>query len=258
MLVSGQCPAIAEEEPIVPPEVLLNRALDEVKRLGLSLPKEEIDEMYSVVRSGQVPPRPQGADWYTKMVSAGFDPYTAPILSKVLGKQGIPFPKAEEVIERPPPTPPHTARGETPTPKPQWSPKPIEAPRRCELNETRREVMHPESKEERLIADILFIPKELVPLDPDEVLGPSVSLMSYVHEPNDSALYRAALLDAPCVPFRIRITNVATYQDLGNNALHNYGDKQAGAGKLHPIMRDKLFGSRGASRGGFTRDRRAR
>jgi hypothetical protein len=249
MLVWGSVafPVCAQVEPTVSAEEALKKALDEMRGMGVSLSQEAIDEMHSSVRTRRLPPRTEGAEWFTEMVRAGANPQAAAPISRVVGKEGIPFPKAEEVVQRPTPTP-HVVAGETATPEPVWSPKPLVLPSRCEKNETTREVRDPDSKEEELVADVLFIPKDLVPLDPDEVLGPNVSLVVYEHAPNDTGLYRAALLDLPCLPLRIRVTNVASYQDTGVNAFKKRTGAQAGEGTLHPVMQDKLFGRKGGAR----------
>jgi hypothetical protein len=46
----------------------------------------------------------------------------------------------------------------------------------------------------------------------------------------------------PCVPYRVRMSNVAYYYDQGHNALKNYDGDPKGKGKLSDIIQRKLFG----------------
>jgi hypothetical protein len=46
---------------------------------------------------------------------------------------------------------------------------------------------------------------------------------------------------APCVPYRIRVTNRARYYHKGNLALKNYDKQLGGGGQYHSWIQQKLF-----------------
>lgn len=162
-------------------------------------------------------------------------------LSHTAGKEGIPFPKPEDVLLKPIPT----ADILTPTPEPVSTPEPYRKPGRCEKSETRREVFEPGAGESQLLYDILFVSEDLVPLEPDEVFGAKVELNPYGPNSSKASEIRMEIYNVPCLPYRIRMTNVAYYYDSGLHALKNYSKNQAGRGELHPVMSSKLFPSMG-------------
>lgn len=168
-------------------------------------------------------------------------------LSHIAGKDGIPFPKPEEVIFEPSPTlPPSTAA--TPTPAPVWSPPPYARPGKCEKNETVRVEVRPEIPEKSILLDQIYVSEDLVPLDPQEVFGLRSDLIPYGPHEERGTFLRMKIDNVPCLPYRIRITERAQYYDSGINALKNYDSDPAGKGKLHTFIEQKLYPQKRRSR----------
>jgi hypothetical protein len=161
----------------------------------------------------------------------------------IVGKDGIPFPNIEDIVMRPPPTP--NALTPTPTPAPPWSPVPYEPPRKCEKNETTRAVFNDkEAEEKEHLKDLLFVPEGLVIEDYEETFGKGVEIEPYTIPYSRGTLVRMEVYGIPCVPYRIRMTNVADYTDSGVNALRSYDGDPAGRGKLSPIIQQRLAGKK--------------
>ena len=160
--------------------------------------------------------------------------------SRVMGRDGIPFPKPEEVLFKPPPagTP---SPLETPAPRPVWSPEPYIRPTKCERNETRRQETNSEGDDSTTLLDKLFISEDLVPPDPQEVFGAETSLIPYGTKEEKATLIRMEIYQVPCVPYRMRMTERADYIDTGLNALKNYDSDPSGKGVLNPFVERKLY-----------------
>lgn len=168
-------------------------------------------------------------------------------ISHSVGKEGRPFPPPEDVVMQPVPT---STPEMTPTPAPEWTPQPYAAPRRCLKDGTQRELFSPDDRQHPAenkvpYSDMLFVAEDLVPIDPEEAFGPNVRIIPYeaVLEPNQYPLLMMEIYDVPCLPYRIRVTNLARYTDTGLNALKLYSGGPAHKGKLSPLIQRKLFGS---------------
>ncbi len=160
------------------------------------------------------------------------------ILSHVTIAEGIEFPKEDEIIWEPTPT-------ALPTPETRVNPAPGEPeyrrPGRCERNETRRLVWNEGAPETHALYDSLYLPEDLVPVDPQEVFGPDVKLEPVGPKSGQAAEILMGIQRVPCLPYRKRITELASYEDFGINALRNYSKDQAGKGTLDIRMEQKLF-----------------
>ena len=158
----------------------------------------------------------------------------------VRSKSGVGFPKYEEVVLESFPTP-------TPTPKVErtpWKPPEYRRPSRCQDDATRRIVnaVGDQNKEEQVLYDVLYLPEDYVPLDPQEVFGERAKLIPYSPSIDEGTVMMMQMDRVPCLPYRMRITTSAIYYDTGKNALKNYSKKISGRGEYHPFMREKLFG----------------
>jgi hypothetical protein len=168
------------------------------------------------------------------------------LLSHTIGKDGIPFPKPQESKWKPVRTS-SEGPGAVPTEVPAPTATPYQQPKSCTKNETKRVVYKEKDTETKLYVDYLFIPEELVPMDPEEVFGSKVSLIPYGPEAGEAAKIRMENNEVPCLPYRHRLTNTAEYFYTGIHALKNYDGAPRGAGKLHPLMQQKLYpNNRGA------------
>ncbi len=170
------------------------------------------------------------------------DPQLEVLLSHSIGKDGIPFPKSEESKWQPVRSSDQKA-GVEPTEVPAPTPTPYQQPKRCTVNETKRVVYKEQEAETKVYTDYLFIPEELVPIEPEEVFGSMVSLIPYGPEAGDAAKIRMEVNAVPCLPYRRRLTNSTQYFDTGINALKNYDGAPGGVGKLHPLIQQKLHQS---------------
>jgi hypothetical protein len=99
-----------------------------------------------------------------------------------------------------------------------------------------------------MLMDILYLSEDLVPIDPEEVFGAGITLYPYGEKSGDAVYTRMQVHDVPCVPYRIRITRAAQYEDYGLNALRNYSKDPAGKGTLDIRIQRKLFGPKGELR----------
>jgi hypothetical protein len=175
------------------------------------------------------------------------DTYPDVLLSHTIGKEGIPFPKPEQ-FKWLPAVGVDEGAGAVPTKVPAPTPTPYQQPKRCTKNETKRVVYKDKESETALLTDELFIPEDLVPLEPQEVFGSDVSLIPYGPEAGKAAEIRMEVNEVPCLPYRRRLTNTTWYFDTGINALKNYDGAPGGPGKLHPLMQQKLYpNNRGAA-----------
>lgn len=172
-------------------------------------------------------------------------PETAPltVTAHLRVKSGVGFPSPEEIVL--PPVPDYTpdisvsepARWESPPSKP-------ERPSRCEKNFTNRILRYPDLDDTTIVHERIYLSQDLVPLDVSEVYGPTVRLYPYGGENSDVENERMALDRVPCVPFRLRLTAAALYEDYGTAALKNYSTKPSGDGVMHTWVEQKLYGKR--------------
>ena len=176
----------------------------------------------------------------TEVVEA--DPSDAILDHVTLGK-GIPFPKPEEVVVRPP------LEIEIDFEKERANAVPVaplqpQIPRRCTNNSTIRISRDVPDKSEEVIYDVLYIPAEYLPLDPAEAFG-NETRVRVVGGVDSKEVLEQLIDDAiPCIPFRTRIIPGIEFRDFGKVALRNYGKKQTGKGVLHPSIAQKI-GERG-------------
>jgi hypothetical protein len=164
------------------------------------------------------------------------------------GDEGIPFPSPTEIVIKPPPSVTPGGDLSTPTPLPTPTPTPWQKPKRCEENETSFQESSTEGDPQKVWFDLLFLEEDLIPMDPDEVFGRDVTLHPYGPKTGEVGEINQQVFGVPCVPYRIRRTPRGHFYDRGRNALKNYYPNQAGRGKFHPWIEQKLFGS-SASRG---------
>jgi hypothetical protein len=161
------------------------------------------------------------------------------ILSHVTLNDGIDLPKKEEVVLEPTPIPSPDPTKLAPIIKPEI----YHPPGRCERNETKRTMLYPVAEENQALYDVIYLSEDLVPLDPDEVFGVGVSLYPYGSDLSSVSYITMRVHGVPCLPYRMRITNAAQYEDFGLNALKNYSNGQAGKGLLDSRMQQKIFGA---------------
>ena len=164
-------------------------------------------------------------------------------LSHQKGTEGIPFPKPEEVVLEPYPT--DTPAPPTPTPIPLPTDTPYQKPLRCETNETIRDPSHPVDDQETVLYDYLFVSRDLAPLDPGDVYGMATTVLPYDSPLTDEQFTRMEIYKVPCLPYRMRMTTTAYYQDTGLNALKNYDKDRAGKGMISSFIQQKLYGQKG-------------
>ncbi|MFO0415954.1 MAG: hypothetical protein ACK5Y6_01580, partial [Pseudomonadota bacterium] len=141
------------------------------------------------------------------------------VLSHTKGKQGVPFPSSDLVVLEPIPTPTPDLTPQQPeaTPTPFPSPTPYVRPGRCERNETIREEFPPMGTGEETYSDYIYIAEDLIPLDPQEVFGEKVTLYPYGSDHDSATDIRIKIDRVPCLPYRMRMTNLARYYDTGVN-----------------------------------------
>lgn len=218
------------------------RAIQEARSAGLSMSQEQESAYLAAVAQGER----RSKEMFEELEFRPGDPVdpnapTATPLSHVRGKDGVEFPPTEEVILKPLPTP---TAGPAPTELPVWSPEPYTRPSRCQTNETKRVVWNEKASEpeNEVLNDILFVEKGLIPLDPEESFGKTPRLMPYETPLSKGSLINMEIYAVPCVPYRVRMSNVAYYYDQGHNALKNYDGDPKGKGKLSDIIQRKLFG----------------
>ena len=218
------------------------RAIQEARSAGLSMSQEQESAYLAAVAQGER----RSKEMFEELEFRPGDPVdpnapTATPLSHVRGKDGVEFPPTEEVILKPLPTP---TAGPAPTELPVWSPEPYTRPSRCQTNQTKRVVWNEKASEpeNEVLNDILFVEKGLIPLDPEESFGKTPRLMPYETPLSKGSLISMEIYAVPCVPYRVRMSNVAYYYDQGHNALKNYDGDPKGKGKLSDIIQRKLFG----------------
>jgi hypothetical protein len=163
------------------------------------------------------------------------------ILSHVTFPEGIEFPKEGEIVLEPTPTTVPDPQDDRQIVLPESE---YRRPGSCEKNETHRVVITPGVAETRAYYDYLYLPEEFVPVDPEEVFGAGVNLEPVGPQSGEAVYVLMRVKGVPCVPYRRRITEAASYEDFGTNALRNYSKDQAGKGTLDIRMQQKLFGKK--------------
>lgn len=94
--------------------------------------------------------------------------------------------------------------------------------------------------DDTILFDMLFLPADKVPLDPDEVFGQATVLQPYTAAGLNGLAFGALGVGVTCLPTRLRATKAYVYRDEGANALKNYDGGPHGKGKVHPKMRDYI------------------
>lgn len=157
----------------------------------------------------------------------------------VRSTDGVPFPKPEEVVLEPRPTiaiPPSAGMAEN-VPEREYK-----KPPRCDAAETKRDEWPLDDiNEERIIGEVLYLPEDLMPVDPMEVFGTKVEVYTYGPKSGNGVNMRMTVDAVPCVPYRIRVTNRARYYSRGNVALKNYDKQPGGQGQYHAWIQQKVF-----------------
>lgn len=184
----------------------------------------------------------QEAPWFRQLRQSQLAGTPPPLLGHIKGHDGIPFPSPEAVVLEPTPTP--LAQTPTVTPTATPTPTPYQRPGACERNETLREVHQPKGSDAKLLYDLLFVARDLAPLDVSEAFGQFTKVVPYDVPPSKGQLMRMEIYRVPCLPYRVRMTAKARYVDTGTNALKNYDKDQAGRGEFSKLMRQRLFGKR--------------
>jgi hypothetical protein len=181
----------------------------------------------SIAQSAEAPPQ---------------DPRDSLIEHVTVGK-GIPFPKPEEVVVRPPPAIEVDFEKEQAAARPRVPLQPT-IPPRCSKNVTLRISRDIPDKSEQVIYDVLYIPAEYLPLDPAEAFGNETRVRVVGGDGSKEILEQLADDGITCIPFRTRIIPGIEFRDFGKVALRNYSKRQTGKGQLHPSVAQKI-GERG-------------
>ena len=159
----------------------------------------------------------------------------------VRAKDGVPFPKPEEVILPPQPTMPPIVM--TNDMAENFIVPVYKKPPRCDRPEARREesIFDDGNRDETTIGEILYLPEDLMPVDSMEVFGSKVQTFTYGPQSGDGVNIRMTLDKVPCVPYRIRLTNRARYYESGDFALKNYERDPSWRGNYHAWIQKKHF-----------------
>ncbi len=167
-----------------------------------------------------------------------------PIASHIKLNEGIPFPPVDSIVWDPDPPGLKELRESDPPPAPIPVATPYQRPGRCERHYTARTLMYSNVTEakDKPLYDKLYLAEDMIPLDPAEVYGARARLYSYGPTSGEGVYLRMESDRVPCVPYRVRMTNAARYEDFGMNALRNYSKDQSGHGVLDPWVSNKLFG----------------
>ncbi|MEY4700530.1 MAG: hypothetical protein RL326_717 [Pseudomonadota bacterium] len=169
-----------------------------------------------------------------------------PIASHIKLNEGIPFPPLESIVWDPDPPGLKELRESAPPAVPMPTATPYQRPTRCERHYTKRIVLYPDDVEvkDKPLYDKLFLPEDMIPLDPAEVYGERARLYAYGPTADEGVYMRMESARVPCVPYRVRMTNSVEYEDFGFNALKNYTKDQSGPGVFDPWVTAKLFGKK--------------
>jgi hypothetical protein len=224
-------------------EAVLLQRLQEAQQKGVKLSSDDIQNIITRFKNRKERLRQMEKESEVNLGEDG-EVRSAPLdvhnpISRILGKDGISFPKPEEVVLKPAPTS-RPQSFATPTPAPLWSPLPYTAPTKCEENTIRREVVYKDADDSILMRDKLFLPEDFVPLDPEEVFGAKVTLEPYGPSLESTTLQTMELYKVPCLPYRVRRTQHAEYHLYGTHALRTYTSTPTGKEKLHPFIQQKI------------------
>lgn len=167
-----------------------------------------------------------------------------PIASLIKLHEGLPFPPVDSIVWDPDPPGLKELRESSPPAVPIPIATPYQRPSRCERHYTTRTVMYPDAVEEKdtPLFDKLYLAEDMVPIDSAEVYGARARLYTYGTTSGEGVYLRMESDRVPCVPYRVRMTNTARYEDFGFNALKNYTKDQSGQGTFDAWVSNKLFG----------------
>lgn len=160
-------------------------------------------------------------------------------LRVISGKEGIPFPRPEQVVMQPTPTP-QNYPAFTPIP----TPTPYQRAANCERSNITKNVALPNVKDNQILLDKLFLPQDLVPLDPEEIYGPQVELYPYGPNVGEGQYILQEMYSVPCLPYRIRSTAWGEYQITGVDALKYYDRKSSVPLRLDKWVSKKIYGTK--------------
>lgn len=112
----------------------------------------------------------------------------------------------------------------------------------CKENTTTREPTNYELPEKRdqVLVDLLFMPKENVPVDKKEIFGKRTVVRPYDRSKPNLMSLSAIGIGITCLPTRLRVTRAFVMRDEGRNALKNYDGDPHGEGEFHAYMKAKL------------------
>ncbi len=112
----------------------------------------------------------------------------------------------------------------------------------CRVNESTQEETGYTGEEmpDQLIADILFMDKTDMPMDPSEAFGKRTMVRPYNSKEANFEVLGAIGIGVDCLPFRWRVTRKFLFKDKGRNALKNYDANQFGEGEFSEVMKAKL------------------
>lgn len=114
-----------------------------------------------------------------------------------------------------------------------------ELPKCTESKTTREDTgMKDAHSDKTILFDMLFMRKDQIPLDPDEVFGAGTIVQPYVSGQPDGPSFATIGVGVTCLPTRMRATKAYVYRDEGANALKNFDENPHGKGKVHPKMKE--------------------
>jgi hypothetical protein len=166
------------------------------------------------------------------------DPLSKIKLRVISGSEGIPFPSPEQVIMEPTPT-----QQIWPTETPQPTPTPWRPPGRCPKSASAKTAIVPETADNEVLNDKLFLPEDFMPMDESEVYGAGVSLYPYGPNQGEGQYLVQEIYLVPCLPYRIRQTPWGYFEHRGDDALKRYGSSGMSSSTFHPWVEQKLYGT---------------
>jgi hypothetical protein len=228
--------------------VLIAVTLVSTRRLHAEDLERELQEHFAKIRSHATtelttPPQIEAPSVPSNEGASDTEMFNLPVASHVRSTDGIPFPSPSDVELDPNPPAYQEALKSGAQPSISIPVMPYRRPGACEKNVTIREPIESlNDSPEKTIYDVLYVSQDLVPIDPEEVYGARAKVWGYGVTGDESVYTRMETHNIPCVPYRIRITNKAKYEDSGVNALRNYDANPAGNGTLSPWVHQQMSG----------------
>lgn len=106
----------------------------------------------------------------------------------------------------------------------------------CRAAKTETRSAKTKNDQEKIFFDMLFIRKEMIPLNADEVFGKKTLIRSFRLDKATPSTLSAIGLNVPCLPYRMRVTNAGVFKHQGIDALKNYDSGPSGPGVLSDVM----------------------